>query len=67
VANPSCVSIGVCVATNSMSSALTPPGGAGVIGIREDGRDPGAYFGTEALAGGIGASSEGVGATEVVR
>jgi hypothetical protein len=50
-----------------MSSALTPPGGAGVIGIREDGRDPGAYFGTEALAGGIGASSEGVGATEVVR
>jgi hypothetical protein len=50
-----------------MSSVLTPPGGAGVIGIRDEGRDPGSYVGTEALAGGIGASSDGVGAIEVVR
>jgi len=51
-----------------MSSAFTPPGGAGVTGMRDGGREFGAYVGTEARgAGEIGASSEGVGAIEVVR
>ena len=47
---------------------LTPPGGTGVTGIRDGGREFGLYVGTDALvAGATGASSEGVGAIEVVR
>ena len=60
--------MGVCVDTYSISSVVTPPGGTGVTGIRDGGREFGLYVGTDALgAGAMGASSEGVGAIEVVR
>lgn len=51
-----------------MSSVFTPPGGAGVMGMRDGCREGGAYVGAEARGAGVmGASSEGVGAMEVVR
>jgi hypothetical protein len=48
---------------------LIPPGGAGVMGMRDGCRaEGGALAGTEArLAGEMGASSEGVGAMEDLR
>jgi hypothetical protein len=61
--------MGLWVATNPKSSALIPPGGAGVMGMRDGCRaEGGALAGTEArLAGEMGASSEGVGAMEDLR